>query len=109
MSDVQLVDFTFELTCSQLHQTNLRKHVGIEFKSQSSRKFARVPLLQISMPKPSFGPHVGDAQKQARMLALSGRIFRLAESMDKNDECDPQILALITEMEQIMAATKTGR
>ncbi len=58
------------------------------------------------MPKPSFGPHVGDAQKQARMLALSNRIFRLDESMDKNDECDPQILALIIEMEQIMAAMK---
>ena len=109
MHDILLIDFTFQLTCPQLHQMDLCKHVGIEFKSQSSRKFARVPLLQISMPKPSFGPHVDDMQKQAEMLALSDRISRLAESMDKNDECDPQILALITEMEQIMAAMKTGR
>ena len=106
MRDVRLIDFTFQLTCPQLHQMNLCKHVGIEFKSQSSRKFARVPLLQISMPKPSFGPHVDDVQKRERMLALSQRIFQLGESIDENYECDPQILALSPEMEQIMTAIK---
>ena len=58
------------------------------------------------MPKPTFGPHVDAAQKRERMLALSQRIFQLAESIDENDECDPQTLALITQMEQIMAAIK---
>ncbi len=109
MRDVLLIDFAFQLTCPQLHQMDLCKHVGIEFKSQSSRKFARVPLLQISMPKPSFGPPVDDMQKQKQMLGLSRRIFQLAASMNENDECDPQILALITQMEQIMDAMKTGR
>ena len=58
------------------------------------------------MPKPPFGPHVDAVQKRERMLALSRRIFQLAEDTDENDECDPQTLALITQMEQIMAAIK---
>ena len=58
------------------------------------------------MPKPPFGPHVDAVQKRERMLALSRRIFQLAEDIDENDECDPQTLALITQMEQIMAAIK---
>ncbi len=45
-------------------------------------------------------------QKRERMLALSRRIFQLAEDTDENDECGPQTLALITQMEQIMAAIK---
>ena len=58
------------------------------------------------MPKPLFGPHVDAVQKRERILALSRGIFELAERMDESDECDPQTLAIIAQMERIMAAIK---
>ena len=61
------------------------------------------------MPKPPFGPHVDAVQKRETILALSQRILELAGRIDESDECDPETLALITQMEQTMAATKTPR
>ena len=68
--------------------------------------FVRVPLLKIAMPKPPFGPYVDAVQKRERILALSRRIVELAERMDESYECDPQTLAIIAQMERIMAAIK---
>ena len=58
------------------------------------------------MPKPLFGPHVDAVQKRERILALSRGIFELAERMDESDECDPQTLVRIAQMERIIAAIK---
>ena len=49
--------------------------------------FVRVPLLKIAMPKPPFGPYVDAVQKRERILALSRRIFELAERMGESDNC----------------------
>ena len=61
------------------------------------------------MPKPPFGPHVDAVQKRERILALSQRILELAGRIDESNECDPEAQALITQMEQTMAAIKIPR
>ena len=63
-----------------------------------------IPRLTIAMPKPPFGPHVDAVQKRERILALSRRIFELAARTDESDECDPQTVVIITQMERIIAA-----
>ena len=60
------------------------------------------------MPKPPFGPHVDAVQKREGILALSRRIFELAERMDESDECDPQTLVIIAQMERAMARIAKG-
>ena len=58
------------------------------------------------MPQPPFGPDVDEERRRERILALSRRIFDLAEGMTEDDDNDPETLAAIAHMERIMMAIR---
>ncbi len=58
------------------------------------------------MPKPAFGPHVDAVRQRERRLALGQWMSDLAARMNESDDDDPEILAVISQMERVMMAIR---
>ncbi len=58
------------------------------------------------MPKPPFGSHVDAVRRRERILALGQWMSDLAARMNESDDDDPEILAVISQMERVMMAIR---